>query len=254
MTRLQTALVLGTLALSAGAAYGQEHSAPSSAPHQATRKSQGFLDYTLGKINPDNKDYGLSAEGARTGVVHDSIDDLYFWSNLVTLSLLAAVTVIRFLEQRSAEKKEVICAALVTQLWNGRVSDLDEIERRTNQYNALAERSNLEVEGRLMSNSQTADVAESSSSKIKRTVEKLERRSTPAQLPDPPRQLEVQHSKTESAISTPAVSTDSQQKTLLLERQVEAMRNTEQNLKERLNQTTFQLEQERQRNATLKGA
>jgi hypothetical protein len=122
MTRFQTALVFGILALNVAAAYGQEHSAPSSAPHQATRKSQRFLDYTLGKINPDNKDYGLSAEGARTGVVHDSIDDLYFWSNLVTLSLLSAVTVIRFLEQRSAEKKEVICAALVTQLWNGRVS------------------------------------------------------------------------------------------------------------------------------------
>jgi hypothetical protein len=254
MTRLHTALVFGILALSVAAAYGQEHPAPVSAPHQTARRSQGFFDYTLGKINPDNRDYGLSAEGVRTGVVHDSIDDLYFWSNLVTLSLLAAVTVIRFLEQRSAEKKEVICAALITQLWNGRVSDLDEIERRTNQYNALAERSNLEVERGLMSNSQTPDVKESSSSKIRRTVEKLERRSAPAQLPDPPRQLEEQHSKTEGALSTPAASTDSRQKTLLLERQVEAMRNTEQNLKERLNQTTFQLEQERRRNAMLKGA
>jgi hypothetical protein len=41
---------------------------------------------------------------------------------------------------------------------------------------------------------------------------------------------------------------------MLLERQIEAMRNTEHNLKERLNQATFQLEQERQRNAALKGA
>jgi hypothetical protein len=45
-----------------------------------------------------------------------------------------------------------------------------------------------------------------------------------------------------------------QQKNVLLERRVEAMRNTEQNLKERLNQTASQLDQERKRNQTLKGA
>jgi hypothetical protein len=45
-----------------------------------------------------------------------------------------------------------------------------------------------------------------------------------------------------------------QQRTVLLERRIEAMRNTEQNLKERLNQTSALLEQERQRNQVLKGA
>ena len=45
-----------------------------------------------------------------------------------------------------------------------------------------------------------------------------------------------------------------QQDNLLLEHRVEAMRNTEQNLKERLNQTTSLLDQERRRNQALKGA
>jgi hypothetical protein len=40
----------------------------------------------------------------------------------------------------------------------------------------------------------------------------------------------------------------------LLQRRIEAMQNTEQNLKQRLSQTTALLDQERRRNATLKGA
>jgi len=45
-----------------------------------------------------------------------------------------------------------------------------------------------------------------------------------------------------------------EQSNLLLQRRVEALQNSEQNLKQRLNQTTVLLDQERRRNATLKGA
>jgi hypothetical protein len=254
VTRFQIGIAFSIVALVAATARGQDHTDPSSAPHQTARRSQGFLDYTLGKINPANKDYGLSAADLRAEVVHDSIDDLYFWSNLVTLSLLATITVIRVLEHRAAEKKEVICVTLITQLWNGRVSDLIEIDRRTNQYNGLAERNNLEVEHGLMTSAKAPDTEETSSSKIKRTVEKLERRNAPAESPPPSKPLAGTASQSKNAASNPPGSVDLTQKTMLLERQIEAMRNTEQNLKERLNQTTFQLEQERQRNAALKGA
>ncbi|MCU1250815.1 MAG: hypothetical protein JWQ49_3844 [Edaphobacter sp.] len=254
MMRLRTAIVFGILTLSGAFGVGQDHSAPASTPYQTGRRSQGFLDYMLGKINPNDKNYGLDAERLRTEAVHDTLDDLYLWSNVVTLSLLAAITLIRFLELRSTEKKEVICATLMTQLWNGRVSDLAEIDRRTNQYNALVERDNLEVERRLMSNSQAPNTEESSSSKIKRTVEKLERRSAPPQSSDASKPPVEKNSQSVSTPSAPSDSADARQRTLLLERQIEAMRNTEHNLKERLNQATFQLEQERQRNAALKGA
>jgi hypothetical protein len=45
-----------------------------------------------------------------------------------------------------------------------------------------------------------------------------------------------------------------EQSNLLLQRRVEALQNSEQNLKQRLNQTTVLLDQERRRNAALKGA
>jgi len=40
-------------------------------------------------------------------------------------------------------------ASLIAQLWNGRVSDRIEIERRTEPFNQLAERHNDEVEATL---------------------------------------------------------------------------------------------------------
>jgi hypothetical protein len=45
-----------------------------------------------------------------------------------------------------------------------------------------------------------------------------------------------------------------QQSNLMLQRRVEALENSENNLKQRLNQTTILLDEERRRNATLKGA
>jgi hypothetical protein len=60
--------------------------------------------------------------------------------------LLIGVTGFFFLHLRSADKKERIAATLIAQMWNGRVSDKIEIERRTERYNALADEHNRLVE------------------------------------------------------------------------------------------------------------
>ena len=110
------------------------------------QRPQGFTDYALGKINPNNTEFGRSYQAARAGLVRWTIDDLYFWSNCVTLSLLTVVTGFCFLHLRGADKKQRIAAALIAHMWNGRVSDKIEIERRTERYNALADVHNALVE------------------------------------------------------------------------------------------------------------
>ena len=57
-----------------------------------------------------------------------------------------------------------------------------------------------------------------------------------------------------AAAAPDSTSASLEQSNLLLQRRVEALQNSEQNLKQRLNQTTVLLDQERRRNATLKGA
>ena len=63
-------------------------------PRSPPAKRQGFFDYALGKINPHGNDYGASMESARNAAVENTIDDLYFWSNAVTLLLLSGLVAI----------------------------------------------------------------------------------------------------------------------------------------------------------------
>ncbi len=86
---------------------------------------------------------------ARNAVVGYTIDDLYFWSNVVTLLLLSGLVAIVLFQWRAMDKRELIAASLIAQLWNGRVSDRVEIERRTEQFNQLVEAHNAEAEAAL---------------------------------------------------------------------------------------------------------
>jgi hypothetical protein len=182
------------------------------------------------------------------------MDDLYFWSNVVALILLSGVTTAFLFHLRAADKKEITAATLIAQLWNGRVSDRIEIERRTEQYNSLVDEHNAVVERELIARSQPAPSEDSDATDLKRSVEDLDSRTKAGTIPA---LAESTIHPVASPSNTPMPAMEAlsqQQRTVLLERRIEAMRNTEQNLKERLNQTSALLEQERQRNQVLKGA
>jgi len=227
-----------------GRSIGQTLDRPNSQTSQSVPKRQGFFDYALGKINPRGIDYGASMESARNAVVENTIDDLYFWSNVVTLLLLSGLVAIVLLQWRAADKREVIAASLIAQLSNGRVSDRIEIERRTQQFNQLVEAHNADVERNLSQKPGPSQQDAEATGSLTRGVRSLA---------DGKGISPVEVEKIEA--SAPDATTASlQQNNLLLQRRVEALQNSEQNLKQRLNQTTTLLDQERRRNATLKGA
>jgi hypothetical protein len=244
-------IYLGLL-LYAGIAVAQNSNAPPQSSTHAPHRQQGFLDYTLAKINPGNRDIGAELQADRTAIVEQSINNLYFWSNVFTLSLLVAATALLLLERRAAWKKELITATLLTELWNGRISDRTEIERRTTEYNQLVDLHNAEVERGLISRSEPTTPTERMDSKAQRNVNKLVEKPTP--IPEATRNPTTTDAATAAPPSPPVEvgPASLQQKVLLQQGQIEAMRNTEQNLKERLNQTTALLEQERRRNQSSK--
>ena len=223
---------------------GQTLDRPNTPTSQSAPKRQGFFDYALGKINPQGIDYGASIESVRNAVVENTIDDLYFWSNVVTLLLLSGLVAIVLLQWRAAYKREVIAASLIAQLWNGRVSDRIEIERRTQQFNQLVEAHNADVEKNLSQKPGSSQQDAETAGSLTRGVRSLA---------DGKGISPVEAEKIETA-APDATTASLQQNTLLLQRRVEALQNSEQNLKQRLNQTTVLLDQERRRNATLKGA
>ncbi len=241
-------LIGGLLCSACVGAVGQAASQANRNPGQPTPKRQGFFDYALGKINPQEKDYGAAIETRRSGMVEHTIDDLYFWSNVVTLLLLCGMAAIVLLQWRATDKREVIAASLIAQLWNGRVSDRIEIKRRTEQFNRLVETHNADVERSLSQSSSTSEKEAQTAGKLTRSVRNL--------VENEPKPSSTESQKVQAA---PVVAPDAnapslEQTNLLLQRRVEALQNSEQNLKQRLNQTTVLLDQERRRNASLKGA
>jgi hypothetical protein len=251
MKRLSTLLVYTVLVLGPAYIYGQDHAATLNAQPQ---KSQGFADYALGKVNPNDTDYGASLDAARGTTVTHTIDDLYFWSNVVALILLTGVTTVFFFHLRAADKKEIIAATLIAQLWNGRVSDRTEIERRAEQFNKLVDEHNAVVERELTTNTPKADRETLPDANLNRTVGEITDAPRPENRTAPRTSFEPMPQGANEAAATGNEVVRLQQDNLLLEHRVEAMRNTEQNLKERLNQTTSLLDQERRRNQALKGA
>ena len=254
LQRTAFAAVLIALVVPTAVAATQTSNPASKAPQPQVRRPQGFLDYTLGKINPENVDYGAQLQAARDSAVDHTVDDLYFWSNMFTLLLLGTATALLLLQQRAANKKEIIVATLITELWNGRVSDRIEIARRTQQYNELVDLHNAEVERGLIARSDLKTSEEKADAKVQRTVNKLAERpprTGSATKGHSPSDGEMEEANSPNGDKGQIAL---QQRILLQQGQLEAMRNTEQNLKERLNQTTSLLEQERKRNQTLKGA
>ena len=228
----------------AGQFVGQTPSEPGVQTLQSAPKRQGFLDYALGKVNPHDTDYGSKMASARNAVVGYTIDDLYFWSNVVTLLLLCGLVAIVLFQWRAMNKRELIAASLIAQLWNGRVSDRVEIERRTEQFNQLVEAHNAEAEAALSRKTGPSEQESGTNGSLTKSVRALadSKGISPAEAE-------------KIAASAPdATAASLQQSNLLLQRRVEALQNSEQNLKQRLNQTTVLLDQERRRNSTLKGA
>jgi hypothetical protein len=237
-------VLVSILGISGAVAASQMPKRPAVGSAPSLHKRQGYFDYVLGKINPNENDYGASLEAGRDALVQHTVDDLYFWSNIVTLLLLSGAAAAILFQWRSGDKKEVIAASLIAELWNGRVSDRIELQNRTDKFNRLVEAHNSDVERALALKSQPAEKGKEGNGSLSRNVRKVTERAATQLSFDMPTMAEEKD----------GASIDLQQNNLLLQRRIEALQNSEQNLKQRLNQTTGLLDQERRRNAFLKGA
>ncbi len=255
LSAIQLSAVFLLFSAIAPAMVAQTHSPQPEKTGQAARQRQGFFDYALGKINPANTDYGAAMADGRSDLVGHTIDDLYFWSNAVTLCLLVCVAGIVYFEWRSAAKKEIVAATIIAELWNGRVSDRIEIVRRTEQFNQLVELHNQETERLLTASPKASEQEQETAGSISKSISQIGQSGSPAAgstaKSKSPNQRTIESAAVEN---TDSGTSRLQQSNLLLQRRAEALENSENNLKQRLNQTMLLLDEERRRNATLKGA
>lgn len=84
-------------------------------PPQASKHGRGFVDFTLGRINSRNLDYGRCLDEDRRIVLEDTIQNGYFWSNLVSLSLLGCLFLIIVYQHKNHAKQDWTISALLAE-------------------------------------------------------------------------------------------------------------------------------------------
>ena len=102
-------------------------SAPSSWPRAArstydpaanewpSKPRVGFVDFMLKRINPSDKDYGQMISAGRNLLLAETIENGYFWSNVVSLGLLGCLFILVVYQQKHMNRAEWKSAEIVAQ-------------------------------------------------------------------------------------------------------------------------------------------
>ena len=107
-------LSIATLSVLSSAQPGQNCYDPA-ARKAAPRPGDSFLDFTLKRINPAGQDYGKCLEEGRALLLHESLRNGYFWSNLVALSLLGCLLLVIIYQHRLQTRRDWTAAQIVAE-------------------------------------------------------------------------------------------------------------------------------------------
>ena len=109
-------------------------------PHmRSSQPRDGFLDYTLKRINPSDTNYGQCLGEGRTMLLEETVRNVYFWSNIVALGLLGCLFVIIVYQHRIQAKREWTTAEMVRQLDQSLSRSRAQVEEATQKNHHLME-------------------------------------------------------------------------------------------------------------------
>lgn len=225
------------------------------------KPKQGFVDYTLKRINPSDKDYGECLDQGRRLILQESIQNGYFWSNVVTLSLLGCLFIIVVYQHRQRVRSEWTIAEILQQYEHALLRANAQVDEATKQNHELSE-----------ALTSTREYASRSS------VVLTERRESPTPRATSKRTAETQ--PVEATVGKPTVvsagdtapngrgnggkvanqmglfkpEVDLILKVNSLEQQLGRSQEQEKQLRRQLTQADLRLQAEQQKNRTLKGA
>lgn len=113
-SRIAAAAVVVTVLLAVS--FAQSRPASYDPTDQQSPKPQGgFLDFTLKRINPSDKDYGRCVDQGRAILLEETVRNGYFWSNLVALGVLGCLLVIIIFQHRIGNRRDWVTAEMLAQ-------------------------------------------------------------------------------------------------------------------------------------------
>jgi len=128
------------------------------------KQGDGFVDFALKQVNPQNKDYGCQIDDARKLLVDKTIKSVTSWALLVALSFLVLSFFLLLHQHRERKRCEIIAAGLLAQYHNALTEARSQANEAIRLYNDLVNKTNVAVETALRAASQAPEPAQARTS------------------------------------------------------------------------------------------
>ncbi len=228
---------------------------------QSSKPKDGFVDFALKSINPADKDYGQCLDEGRKMLLQETVRNGYFWSNLVALGLLACLFVIIVHQHRVQISREWSAAETLAQYEHSLSRANAQVEEATNRNRGLMEALGALRESALRPRSSTVEAQD------RPAVETVGNgaSSIPASQVASIKSSDTKSVPGRSARAATAVPPANQiglfkpdvdliMKVNSLEQQLGRSQDEAKLLRRQLNESDRRLQEEQQRNRSLKGA
>jgi hypothetical protein len=225
------------------------------------RPKDGFVDFALKRINPADKDYGQCLDEGRKMLLEETLRNGYFWSNLVALGLLACLFVIIVYQRTVQTHREWTTADMLAQHAYALSRANAHVEEATNRNRGLMEALTALRESALRSQAPPGEAQD------RPALQAVGSRASgiPASQVATPKNGNAATAPSRSARAAPATPPANQiglfkpevdlvMKVNSLEQQLGRSQDEAKLLRRQLNESDRRLQEEQQRNRSLKGA
>jgi hypothetical protein len=106
-------------------------------PSNAPKAKDGFIDFTLKRINPSNEDYGQCITDGRQLLVSETVESIYFWSNIAALTLLGCFFSVIVYQRKLGLRRELMNAEALCQFENALARAEAQAETATSRNHEL---------------------------------------------------------------------------------------------------------------------
>lgn len=224
------------------------------------KSKDGFVDFTLKQINSSDKDFGECVDEGRKMLLEESIENGYFWSNLMSLGLLGCLCFIIIYQHRIQVRREGTGAEMLAQYEHALARANAQAEDATKQNHGLMEALTALKESALRPQALTQDALNGPQGQSNRTRTLATQTAQSAQ-PKNGNTSPVTGRSRSAASATEPVSqiglfkqdVDLVMKVNSLEQQLDRSKDQSSLLRRQLNEAEQRVQAEQQKNRTLKG-
>lgn len=226
----------------------------------AEKPADSLVDFALKRINPSDKNYGQCIDEGRKFMLEETIENGYFWSNLVALGLLGCLFVIVVYQHNRQARREWVVAEVLQQYEHALARANAQVDEATKRNHELMEALTGARESALRSPIALLERAEQESNKSSpkrssaaQSAEVTAMRSSPVSAKTETAKAGGNGVKPTSQISLFKPEVDLIVKVNSLEQQLGRSQEQEKHLRRQLNQSEVRLQTEQQKNRALKG-